>query len=87
MTFKIQRDSEGKKHILRLAGRIQAEYLDELKLQIGADGRKIVLDLNEVALVDASVVRFLRACEKDGVELRSCPRFIREWIGRAGDEE
>jgi len=85
MTFKIQKDSDGQKDILRLAGRIHAESLEELKLQIDSSAPQIVLDLDEVVLVDVTVVRFLRACEGSGIELRHCPRFIREWIGHEGN--
>ena len=85
MTFRIQRDSAGDGDILRLAGRIHGEYLEELIQQVKRRPGT-VLDLEEVALVDASVVRFLRDCERDGVKLRHCPRFIREWIGREDDD-
>jgi hypothetical protein len=30
--------------------------------------------------VDRDIVRFLRACEADGIELRNCPPYIRAWI-------
>jgi hypothetical protein len=43
------------------------------------------LDLKDVVLVDRDAIRFLRACDSDGVTLRNCPPYIREWI--AGDEE
>jgi hypothetical protein len=36
----------------------------------------------EVTLVDVEVVRFLGSCETQGVELRNCPVYIREWIAR-----
>jgi hypothetical protein len=46
------------------------------------DGAKGVtaLDLAEVTLVDRDVVPFLAACELRGIELRHCPRFLREWV-------
>jgi hypothetical protein len=42
----------------------------------------IVLDLEEVELVDADVVRFLSACESKGIHLQHCSAYIREWIVR-----
>ncbi len=33
-------------------------------------------------LVDVAVVRFLVACESDGVALVHCAPYIREWMGR-----
>ena len=38
------------------------------------------LDLAEVTLVDRDVVAFLVACELKGIELRHCPRYLREWV-------
>jgi hypothetical protein len=51
-------------------------------VQIRARRWTIVLDLDQVTLVDVEVVRFLKAAEREGVELRNCPPFIREWIAR-----
>jgi hypothetical protein len=45
-------------------------------------GAGTVLDLGEVTLVDVDVVRFLKACEADGVEVVHCSRYIREWMLR-----
>lgn len=52
----------------------------ELKSQLGGDRLKVVLDLGEVTIVDANVIRFLMACEAKGIEFLHCPPFIREWI-------
>ena len=41
-----------------------------------------MLELREVALVDAEVVRFLSACESEGIHLQHCSAYIREWIVR-----
>jgi hypothetical protein len=53
------------------------------RAQIGkSGGHRIVLDLEEVKLVDRHVVRFLGVCESQGIELRHCAPYIREWILR-----
>ena len=82
MTLRIEKDFEGQIGVLRLIGRIQAQYLEELIAQIKSSGPKIVLDLDEVTLVDVGVVHFLTALERDGIELRHCPLFVREWMVR-----
>ena len=66
--------------VLRVAGWIQAEHVSAMNELI--DGAKGVtaLDLAEVTLVDRDVVPFLAACELRGIELRHCPRFLREWV-------
>ena len=45
------------------------------------DGRHVVaIDLAEVGLVDREAVTLLAQTEAEGIELRSCPAYIREWI-------
>jgi hypothetical protein len=38
--------------------------------------------LDEVTLVDVAAVRFLIACEAEGIEVRHCAPYIREWMAR-----
>ena len=85
MTLKIEKDSDGRKAVIRLSGRLQSEHLDELKTQIEGDQSRIALDLDGVTLVDVEVVRFLNACEAGGVELLHCWPYIREWMTREQD--
>ena len=75
MTFKIT-------VVLRISGRIDAEHLNELRACLLRHGPNVVLDLDEVRLVDVAVVRFLDRCQADGMELRNCSGYIREWMGR-----
>ena len=69
-------------NLLRVSGRIDAENLAELKVQMQIHPSPIALELGEVTLVDADAVRFLAMAEAAGTELRNCPLFIREWIRR-----
>jgi hypothetical protein len=68
--------------VIKLIGWLRAEYLPELSAKIGTSGRHVVLEMAEVTLVDVEAVRFLSACETQGIELCHCPAYIREWIGR-----
>ena len=86
MTLKIEMASHGQTTTLRLSGRIASEYLDELQVHVRRHHPPLVLDLNEVTLVDVAVVRFLIACEAEGIELQHCARYIREWMARERDE-
>ena len=83
--LKIERKSDGRTTIIWLIGRIQLEHLDELKLQTNDKSERIILDLDEVTLVDADVVRFLSASEEAGIALVRCPLYVREWILRERD--
>lgn len=67
---------------LALSGRLQLAQVSELRDLIRGETCKVVLDLREVKLVDRGVVEFLAACEKDGIGLRNCSPYIREWISR-----
>jgi anti-anti-sigma regulatory factor len=80
--FKMEARLDGRKVVLQLSGRMQATHLEQLRAQIGKDLRSIALDLEELTLVDIDVVRFLCNCESQGIELRYCAPYIREWILR-----
>lgn len=82
MTFRIEAISEAGRTFLLLIGRFKAVDVAGLRLQMEKSPSKVVLDLDEVTLVDAEAVRFLKAVEAAGTELRNCPPFIREWISR-----
>jgi hypothetical protein len=82
VTLKIEtiRGDEGTR--IKLIGRVRSESLPDLKAEIKASGRLIALEMDEVILVDLDVIRFLNSCETQGIELRGCPPYIREWIAQ-----
>jgi anti-anti-sigma regulatory factor len=84
--LRIERAANGE-DVLTVSGRMDAENLIELKNLIDAEaaGRRIVLDLKELTLVDRDAVRFLEQCDSDGIRLHNCPLYIREWIARERD--
>ena len=82
MTLKIEKLCVGPKTVIRLSGRLQAEHVDELKMQLADEPSGSAFDLEAVSLVDVEVVRFFNTCERTGVELLNCCRYIREWMER-----
>ena len=80
--LKIQRSIKARNVRFALSGRIESEHLAELQQLIDEDARRgaITLDLREVRLVDREAVEFLARCETQGVRLRNCPAYLREWI-------
>ena len=82
MTLKIESASDGKTATLRLSGQIDQDHLAELEAELRRYPLRLVLDLAEATLVDRLGVRFVAAREAEGVELRHCPRYVREWIHR-----
>jgi len=73
---------DGHTATLRIIGRAESEYLDELRAQLRKHRPQLVLDLDEVTLVDVGVVRFLIACEAEGIELLHSPPYIQDWMDR-----
>jgi anti-anti-sigma regulatory factor len=83
MSFRIDRFIDGQEVvILRVCGRIHAENVDMLRELLGGQNGRVVIDLDEVALVDGEAVAFLALSEINGIELRNCPAYIREWVNR-----
>ncbi len=70
--------------VIKLSGRMDSENIGELEtlMTSEADGRRIVLDLRDLTLVDQDAVSFLKRCEEDNITLKNCPAYIREWITR-----
>jgi ABC-type transporter Mla MlaB component len=71
--------------VLRLSGRIRSEDIPALKEQLEQLGGALIYDLSEIQLVDESAVRFLADCESNGIILRHCAPYIREWIQRENE--
>jgi anti-anti-sigma regulatory factor len=80
--LKIETKSDGKITIVWVIGRIRSEDLEELQRQMNHNSQRVMLDLDEVTVVDAEVVRFLTASEQAGITLVRCPAYVREWILR-----
>jgi hypothetical protein len=80
--LRIEKDSGGCFHKLRLSGRIQSDQIASIRSEMDCDCPRKILDLSEVTLVDLGVVQFLIACEDAGVELVECPAYVREWMLR-----
>jgi hypothetical protein len=87
MTLKLERHSDGGRSIVRIIGAVQSEHMEEISNQLELGGPGVALDLEEVTVVSAEVVRFLMACERQGTELLHCPAYIREWIAREAKKQ
>ena len=81
--LKIKRAANGEV-VFTLSGRMDAENVAELETLFASEpkGRRIVLDLKDLTLVDREAVRFLKSCETDSTQIKNCPAYIREWIRR-----
>ena len=81
--LKITRSANGEV-IFTVSGRMDAENLAELEMLFGseANGRRLLLDLKDLTLVDQDAISFLERCEAGNIQLKNCPAYIREWITR-----
>jgi anti-anti-sigma regulatory factor len=81
--LRIQRSSNGQV-VFTLSGELDAEQIAELEALISSEakGRTIVLDLKNLTLVGREAISFLGRCEADGIGLRNCAAYVREWITR-----
>jgi anti-anti-sigma regulatory factor len=81
--LRIQRSSNGQV-VFTLSGRMDEEHIAELETLIGseANGRQIVLDLKNLTLAGQDAIRLLERCEADGVTLKNCAAYVREWVTR-----
>jgi hypothetical protein len=79
MTCRIDRRWTKQGLLLYISGRRASEDLEIVRGELD-ERRVIAIELSEVELVDREVVRLLAQIEAEGVELRGCAAYIREWI-------
>ena len=81
--LRIQRSANGEV-VFTLSGQMDEEPIAELETLISseANGRRIILDLKDLTLVNENAITFLERCESNSIRLENCPPYIREWITR-----
>ena len=85
--LKIQRSSNGQV-TYALSGQIEEQDIAELEALVRSEakGSQIVLDLKNLTLVGRDAIAFFDRCEANGITLKNCPAYIREWIkGQRGE--
>jgi hypothetical protein len=82
MTLRIVADVREDGTTIRLVGRMRAEHIEPVRAELAVSRAPTALDLDEVTLADIDAIRFLVNAEREGVALRHCAPFIREWITR-----
>ena len=70
--------------VFAFSGRMAEDDIAELQALIGSEASRgqVVLDLQDLTLVGADAINFLVRCESDGVTLKNCPAYVREWMTR-----
>ena len=82
--LRIQRSANGEV-VYTLSGQMNEEDIGELEMLIKSEpnGRRIVLDLKNLTLVDRDAISFLERCEANSITLTNCAGYVREWITRS----
>ena len=86
MTYRIDRLTTTRGVVLHISGRITREDLDVLGAALD-DVSIVAVDLTEIELIDRDAVKLLAINEANGIELRHCPAYIREWVTRERDSD
>ena len=70
--------------VFGLSGRMVKDDLAELEALISCEANhgRVVLDLKDLTLVGVDAINFLVRCESDGITLKNCPAYVREWMTR-----
>ena len=82
--LRIQRSANGEV-VFTLSGQMDEESIAELETLINSEtnGRRIVLDLKDLTLVNENAITFLERCEANSITMKNCACYVREWITRS----
>ena len=80
--LRIQSSEANGEVVFTLSGQMDEESIAELETLINseASGRRVILDLKDLTLVNESAISFLERCEANSIALKNCPAYVREWI-------
>jgi hypothetical protein len=79
MTLRIDRQAFQGRLVLRLIGNMRVEHIEKVRSELGTSAR-IVLDIGELALVSVEGIRFLNACQDDGIIIANGSPYISDWM-------
>jgi hypothetical protein len=82
LTLKLVRTRHKGKTRIRLSGELRYACLEEVRAEIARIVPPAILDLEELDLVDIHGIRWLNACQAQGVRLQKCAPYIREWMSQ-----
>jgi hypothetical protein len=83
MTCRIDRRVIGQgRAMFYISGRITEKDVDTLRALLEHEKGVVTIDLKDVLIVDREAIKLLAVRESNGVELRNCLAYIREWVTR-----
>jgi hypothetical protein len=79
MTLKIAAEHTT---VIRLIGRLRREHLGIVTKQIQSCTGEVTIDLGELALISVEGVRFLNACQDQGIFVANVSPYVTDWMKR-----
>ena len=85
--LKVERSSNGT-GLFRLSGRIEKTDVEDLRclLNLESPDHLLALEMSDVTYLDPTAIAFLAECEANGIILKNCPIYLREWIDKGKKE-
>jgi anti-anti-sigma regulatory factor len=87
MTLKIETRRSADALIVQLIGEFDVEHLDEVKAQVNDAPCPVVVDIGELTLISVEGIRFLNACQENGMPIINASGYIAEWMTLEGRPE
>ena len=78
MTLRIDKRPSEDGLVVQLIGNLGIEHLAEVKAQVYVAGYHVLMDVGEVTLVSVEGIRFLNACQDDGIAVINASPYILE---------
>jgi hypothetical protein len=82
MTLKIDTIATEHTTVIRLIGRLRLEPMGIVNKQIQSCTGEVTIDLGELALISPEGVRFLNACEDQGILVINASPYVTAWMER-----
>jgi hypothetical protein len=81
--LRIQRSGNGDV-VFTLSGHMEQGDITELETLIRSEGNagRVTFDLKDLTLAGGDAISFLERCETNGIALKNCAGYVREWITR-----
>jgi hypothetical protein len=80
VTLKIVRIRAKGKTRICLSGELRFADLEAVRAEIARAAPPVILDLDEIDLLDIHGIRWLNACQAQGVQVENCAPYICEWM-------
>jgi hypothetical protein len=80
MTLKIESLAGEHTTVIRLIGRLGREHLGIVTKQIQSSTGEVTLDLGDLPLISVEGVRFLNACQEQGIVVANASPYVTDWM-------